>query len=409
MVNEKIRDHETSCDNMECDYLDDLKEKLQYSILSHRWGDSEVLFHQIQTPPEELAKSWKLLSANEKLEKLRDHLPLEIGPSLDKLARFLHASKERGCNYVWADTICINKESSSELDESIRSMYAWYRDSQICIVYLSETGLSSRLREDPWFTRGWTLQELLAPKRLAFYSKGWKQLTQNDCIKRSLQQVTDGEKEDESEQLLWSYITKITEIDAEDLHNFKPGLYDISKRMTWASKRKTTRLEDMAYCLIGLFDINLPIAYGEKEKAFYRLQVEILQNSDDMSLFDWQGEASMYSSMLAASPACFSASVGLRADYSLRVPDDSICTQTSIGIRMPPPVYQSDGQDALRLGWSNTAVAFSILGASPKPSHYVILLLASGGRPGRYKRLALLEQELKLDSYNQVPDAVFIK
>ncbi|KAG8822297.1 hypothetical protein FRC17_009605 [Serendipita sp. 399] len=407
-VNERLRQHRESCNDEACNYLEDIKDETRYSILSHRWSDHEVVFQHIQTPPEKLAKGWGLLSADAKLAGLREHLPSEMGPSLDKFARFLDVSKDKGCSYAWADTICINKESSAELDESIRSMFAWYRDSHICIVYLSETSFQSYLGSDPWFRRGWTLQELLAPRRLAFYAKNWKQLTRYDCMKRSSERA--GQGEESSEGRLWSSVANITGIQVEDLHNFKPGLYDIRKRLSWASNRKTTRIEDMAYSLIGIFDVNLPIAYGEKERAFYRLQVEILQNSDDMSLFDWQGEASMYSSMLALSPACFSASIGLRTEDSLRAPDDSICTQTSIGIRMPPPVYHLDRQGAQR-SWKlpDGAIAFSILGASSKPSHHVILLLGAGSRRGQYKRLALIEMQVGRDPSKQVSDAVFVK
>ncbi|KAG8808159.1 hypothetical protein FRC17_004079, partial [Serendipita sp. 399] len=292
------------------------------------------------------------MSKLEKLKALRED-SLLIN-SLSKLEEFLKKSEQRRCTYAWADTICINKESSAELDESIRSMFAWYQDSHVCIVYLSETTNCFDMERDPWFTRGWTLQELLAPRQLAFYSKKWRQITSKDSEKHP---VGEGEKyikkgnigggyggkpgdsgglkkktqDDTGEESLWPTIAKITGIGIEDLLNFKPGLYDIGKRMTWASTRTTTRTEDMAYCLIGIFDINLSIAYGEKEKAFYRLQVEILQNSDDKTLFDWQGDASNYSSMLAASPACFSSRFDLHAIKSPMVGGDRALTLTSIG------------------------------------------------------------------------------
>ncbi|KAG8816803.1 hypothetical protein FRC17_000176, partial [Serendipita sp. 399] len=350
-----------------------------------------------------------------KLEMLSTN-PYSDAPSktsLDKLANFLNISAQRKCNYAWADTICINKESSAELDESIRSMYAWYRDSRICIVHLSETANQAQMRLDPWFTRGWTLQELLAPRKLAFYSSEWKQITRSDSIKRgkTSNDEDDDDSEDEAYDTLWSRIADITEIDIEDLLNFKPGLSDVRKKLTWVSKRKTTRIEDMAYCLLGIFDLNLSIAYGEKEKAFYRLQVEILQNSNDLSLFDWQGQASIYNSMLAASPGCFSDYLGLHKDPSLQVSDDPSFAQTNVGIRIPLAVYVLDEQmvSELRLNLRKTPTAFSILGASSTRGRYVVLLLGKGDHPRQFVRLALDKWSLDIKHYNHAPAFVFIK
>ncbi|KAG8823151.1 hypothetical protein FRC17_009392 [Serendipita sp. 399] len=393
-----------------CGYIEDIKKELRYSILSHRWSDREVLFHHFQMLHEQSVGSQDLPETTEKIEILRKYASSDSPsePDLHKLINFLDVSTHKQCSYAWVDTVCINKESSTELEESIRSMYAWYRDSHICIVHLSETSRHSDLGRDPWFTRGWTLQELLAPRRVAFYSKDWEQITRSDCTKRAVKGAN--QVEEESEKFMWSEVARITGIEIEDLHNFKPGLYDIRKRMTWASSRKTTRIEDMAYCLVGIFDVDLSVAYGEKEKAFYRLQVEILQNCDDMSLFDWQGQASIHSSMLAVSPACFARHLGLHTDNSLRVSGDSICAQTNVGIRMPLVVHQLDRQSLQRSwGLPDAAIAFSILGVSSNPRYRVIMILGMGDRPGQYVRLALVEKEMDLDSREQAPEVVFIK
>ncbi|KAG8822296.1 hypothetical protein FRC17_009604 [Serendipita sp. 399] len=276
-VNKQIGNGDFDVDHKDviCNCFERIKE-LEYSILSHRWGDREVTFHHLQTLHEQLSASGQNLQTTEILALLRANstsaAPSES--SLDKLSNFLKISAEKQCTYAWADTVCIDKGSSAELDESIRSMYAWYRDSHICIVHLSETTNRVDMRRDPWFTRGWTLQELLAPRRFAFYSKEWKQITRLDNVKSPMEE--GGHREAKGEDLLWSRIAGITGIEIQDLLYFKPGLYDIRKRMAWAAKRKTTRIEDMAYCLIGIFDVNLSIAYGEKEKAFHRLQMEIL-------------------------------------------------------------------------------------------------------------------------------------
>ncbi|KAG8805229.1 hypothetical protein FRC17_005618, partial [Serendipita sp. 399] len=201
-------------------------------------------------------------------------------------------------------------------------------------------------------------------------------------------------QDDTGEKSLWSTIEQITGIGIDDLLNFEPGLYDIGKRMTWASNRKTTRTEDMAYCLIGIFDVNLSIAYGEKEKAFYRLQVEILQNSDDKTLFDWQGGASKYNSMLAASPACFSTRLDL---HTLEVPvagGDPAFTLTSVGIRASLVVHQMD-QYAVPESWKRQgATAFSILGTSSNRRHIIMILGKIGKAHSQYKRLELIADGL---------------
>ncbi|KAG8817844.1 hypothetical protein FRC17_011065, partial [Serendipita sp. 399] len=322
-INTRVGKGEFNCRDSECHCFEKIKPELEYSILSHRWGDNEVVFYHFQKLREQLIGDEKSLGTREKIQILRNFVPPDrpSESSIDKLENFLHISEEKQCKYAWADTICINKESSAELDESIRSMFAWYRDSHICIVHLNMTRYYRHMEQDPWFTRGWTLQELLAPRRLAFYTREWQQITSDDSRKDAIEVTKLGRRE--GEELLWPHIAKITGIDLEDLLGFKPGLFDIRKRLTWASRRRTTRVEDMAYCLIGIFNINLSIAYGEKEGAFYRLQVEILQNSDDMSLFDWQGQPSLYNSMLAASPECFVRYLGLHTNKSLRVSSDS--------------------------------------------------------------------------------------
>jgi hypothetical protein len=123
--------------------------------------------------------------------------------------------------------------------------------------------LSNALRKSQWFTRGWTLQELLAPSSIVFFDKDWIDIG----TKVSLEEI----------------ISEITGID--DFTNFETAC--VAQKMSWAGKRETTRIEDKAYCLLGLFDVNMPPLYGEGEKAFARLQLEILKTSDDESIFAW--------------------------------------------------------------------------------------------------------------------------
>ncbi|KAM6521734.1 hypothetical protein FALCPG4_011440 [Fusarium falciforme] len=177
--------------------------------------------------------------------------------------------------WVWIDTCCIDKSSSAELSEAIDSMYRWYQNADVCFVYLSgvpplDPFLDKHLfQKARWFTRGWCLQELLAPREVEFYAENWTELG----TKWSLQQ----------------FISDITSIPAAVLLQQKQlGEFTVAERMSWASKRDTTREEDMAYCLLGIFDINIPLLYGEGRRAFLRLQEEIMKREVDYSIFLWR-------------------------------------------------------------------------------------------------------------------------
>lgn len=168
---------------------------------------------------------------------------------------------------------CIDKRSSSELSEAINSMYKWYRNSAVCYAFLGDVDPPSRLRvnrdqfkNSRWFTRGWTLQELLAPLDLRFYSHDWSLL---------------GDREK-----LADLVTEVTGIERRFVL-YGPTGASAAKKMSWAALRKTTRTEDIAYCLMGLFGINMPLLYGEAEKAFIRLQQEVARATGDHSIFAW--------------------------------------------------------------------------------------------------------------------------
>jgi hypothetical protein len=179
-------------------------------------------------------------------------------------------------------------------------MYSWYAKAAACYVYLEDVTASAtsdetfgHFEKSRWFTRGWTLQGLLAPQDVHFYDKNWKSIgTKKKLCK------------------LVSKITQIPELVLQDRMHLKS--IGAAQRMSWAAKRQTTRLEDIAYCLLGLFDVNIPLLYGEGKKAFRRLQEEILRVSDDQSLFAWDPTGffmlNLFSSnygFLAPSPAAF--------------------------------------------------------------------------------------------------------
>jgi hypothetical protein len=176
-------------------------------------------------------------------------------------------ARKDGLQYFWVDSCCIDKSSSSELQEAINSMFQWYRSAAKCYVYLADvsTGKHSRysqplwhlaFSQSRWFTRGWTLQELLAPLSVEFFSREGKPLGNKKSLDVQVQHVTG--------------------IATRALRSNSLSEFSVDERMSWATNRKTTIEEDQAYCLLGIFDIYLPLIYGEgKENAFRRLRKEI--------------------------------------------------------------------------------------------------------------------------------------
>ncbi|KAL0253343.1 hypothetical protein SLS55_010319 [Diplodia seriata] len=228
-------------------------------------------------------------------------------------------------NYVWIDTCCIEKSSSAELSEAINSMFAWYSGADVCYAYLfdvpdhSGTDATGPLGRSQWFRRGWTLQELIAPQKMTFYSEGWVEIGPKLTLRNVL--------------------ASITGINADVLAGTKPVMScSIAMRMSWAAKRKTTRKEDEAYSLMGLFDINMPMLYGEGGKAFIRLQEEIMKNTEDESIFAWIDKDATDDAthgLIARSPAYFADSSGIKPYNSdgLR----QVFTKTNRGMHVTLP------------------------------------------------------------------------
>ncbi|KAI1373141.1 HET-domain-containing protein [Hypoxylon crocopeplum] len=281
-----------------------------YAVLSHTWGKDEVTFSDMSD---------------------RDSASRKDG--FDKIEATCRVALEHDLRYAWVDTCCIDKSSSAELSEAINSMFAWYKESAICFVFLSDftsfpnemlveivasfdaresldkqeenffkdppplTGKEINLRDKArkglgscrWFSRGWTLQELIAPSRINFYDRDW------NCF---------GSKPQLASVLAW-----ITGVDTGVLKGNKPlDEVLVGRRMSWASARTTTRSEDIAYCLLGIFDINMPLLYGEGKKAFTRLQEEIIRSSHDLSIFAWKSDGNdmrRFRGLMATSPAEF--------------------------------------------------------------------------------------------------------
>ncbi|KIJ59765.1 hypothetical protein HYDPIDRAFT_118111 [Hydnomerulius pinastri MD-312] len=210
---------------------------------------------------------------------------------------FCSKARAYGCRFAWSDTCCINKESSAELDESIRSMFRWYHNAFICIVHLGGSVTIDDVASDEWFTRGWTLQELLAPENIKFFNKDWSPLTgtKNDKDRRN------GMLDQADKNPIWRSILSATKIPEGRLGYFSPGAFDVAQRMAWAAGRRTTRVEDMSYALVGIFGVSMPVQYGEGKFAFHRLMEALLQRVNEYGILAWAGPASLHSAALPAS------------------------------------------------------------------------------------------------------------
>lgn len=194
-----------------------------------------------------------------------------------------------GIDYVWNDTCCIDKSSSAELSEAINSMYEFYAKSAVCFAYLDDVDdypQKEAIEASLWFTRAWTLQELVAPKEIYVYSKGWKSVGTKQSLSRHLSQA--------------SHVPEKVLLDPFSIEEFS-----VAEKMQWAAWRQATREEDEAYSLMGIFAVNMPPLYGEgRQKAFRRLQIEIMQQGHDHTIFAWS-QRMVTGDMLATSARDF--------------------------------------------------------------------------------------------------------
>ncbi|KAI6023023.1 heterokaryon incompatibility protein-domain-containing protein [Pisolithus microcarpus] len=324
------------------DLVDEDLAQIKYGILSHCWGD----------PKEEVQY------------KEMDALLRMGGPARKKLRQRsgyqkIHRSCEQAWKdclaWLWVDTCCINKESSAELSEALNSMFRWYENSERCYVFLHDLAAkilptTSNKKMFPnysgwprWFSRGWTLQELVAPNLVHFFNEDWHFI---------------GDKKSHAQTL--SSITQIpSRILRYGLDAHRPSAAQI---MSWAADRRTTRTEDRAYSLMGLFGVHMAMLYGEGKNAFRRLQLEIIRMTNDHSIFAWDRKDNGWSgSVLADDPSFFGDChdiVNMEPDEYLAalkgvVPDDVLSTineesirtytVTNAGIRIRLPLQRCRG------------------------------------------------------------------
>ncbi|CAM1508461.1 Fc.00g053090.m01.CDS01 [Cosmosporella sp. VM-42] len=239
-----------------------------YATLSHTWGEEEVTFQNFHRSDRHSNKGFR------------------------KILGCCEQAKKDGIGWVWIDTCCIDKTNSAELSEAINSMYAWYLGSAVCYVFLEDVPPRTPyfpeecFRKARWFTRGWCLQELIAPPRVEFYARDWSDIGTKWGLHKTIKSITGIP----AEVLLKKRHLKV---------------YPVAEKMSWASKRTTSRVEDEAYCLLGIFDVHMPLIYGEGLKAFQRLQIEILGQKEDYSILLWTGCDSRIPGVLAPTPFSF--------------------------------------------------------------------------------------------------------
>jgi hypothetical protein len=278
----------------------------RYAILSHTWGpDKEEVSYQDMvngTGRNKVGYGKILFCGNQ-------------------------AAKD-GLVHFWVDTCCIDKSSSAELTESINSMYQWYKNAVVCYVTLmdlpAQVSVDEGFPQCRWFTRGWyvnspykdvrippltschdcrTLQELIAPKDVRFYNQAWSFVGSKQNLAVILAQITG---------ISGKYVR-------EPVGSHPGSGPSVATRMSWASRRTTKRIEDQAYCLLGIFDVSMPLIYGEGIKAFIRLQEEIIKRNNDLTIFAWNNSPTSeesFISPLATLPAAFAGSHDIRqADH----------------------------------------------------------------------------------------------
>jgi Heterokaryon incompatibility protein (HET) len=218
----------------------------QYAILSHTWGAGEVTFKDLVDDTGKGKAGYR------------------------KIQFCGQQARRDGLKYFWVDTCCIDKSNSTELAKAINSMFRWYRNATKCYVYLSDVYAEKQKTSDPssdrtsesafqrsrWFTRGWTLQELLAPCSVEFFSQEGKLLGDKKSLERQIHERTG---------------IAVAALQGTPLSHF-----GVDERLSWAANRQTTCEEDGAYSLLGIFNVFMSLIYGEgRDNAFIRLRNKI--------------------------------------------------------------------------------------------------------------------------------------
>ncbi|KAF2690737.1 HET-domain-containing protein [Lentithecium fluviatile CBS 122367] len=352
-----------------------------YAILSHTWDEHEITFQEYY---DYQARARHPVSAN-------------------KIANACAKAKRHGSKYMWIDSCSIDKSSSNEFSEAINSMFKWYQNSERCYVYLSDfnSGLTEsratnatpitgaqimNFKNCKWFSRGWTLQELLAPRNLIFYDVNWLYFGSASELAGMLSSATR--------------IPQQALLGTAPLYN-----YSVAQKMSWAATRRTTREEDMAYCLLGLFDVNMPLFYGEgARKAFFRLQEAIMRESNDLTLFAWQSvPESCYRGILARSPSEFYTAGDIT--HLTPVSQNPEFAMTNKGLKIESMLERSSGPSFMPLNCTRqTDNTLTLLGVNLvdhsgimiRDSPEKLLRLQSSGTPNWTKGPIYIAKDVKI-------------
>jgi hypothetical protein len=286
-----------------------------YAILSHTWEGDEVRFEDVFS-----GQSTQAMPTDKQ--------------GYTKIKYSCDQAQRDGLEYIWIDTCCINKSSSAELSEAINAMFNWYETASRCYVYLFDLNRPNHpdisFEESRWFRRGWTLQELIAPVHVEFYDHMWMPLGDKGTGSRewicSKSDQADGshgleatldvdftEPGDYEGNLVYR-VESITRIPIEVLTLKQRPIgrllsrFSAAQRLSWAANRQTARLEDQAYSLLGLFDVKMPLLYGEGKEAFLRLQQQIMNRYHDQTLLAFTRQKDVQWQLhgpLASDPAVF--------------------------------------------------------------------------------------------------------
>ena len=236
-------------------------EYYRYATFSHKWEVNEPLFEKV------------IRIVVYDLEESLTH---------DKLQMFCKVVRDSGFHWAWSDTCCINKADHFVLQEALVSMFKWYEGSALTIVLLRGVRSPSKrgeLVKSIWNTRAWTFQEYHASKVVRFYTEDWKLYLNIDIPNHK-----------ESPEII-SEMEEATGVSARALMALRPGLDDIREKLRLASTRQTTRVEDAAYSLLGIFSMSFSIVYGEGDKALGRFLAQLLTSSGDPSILAWTGRS----------------------------------------------------------------------------------------------------------------------
>ncbi|KAI4121737.1 MAG: hypothetical protein LQ338_006193 [Usnochroma carphineum] len=360
----------------------------EYAILSHKWVEPEVTFQQLDST------EWRTINLkSQPMKKIRDACEKARG-------------RRPPIQWLWVDTCCIDKTNSVELASALNSMFEWYFGAAVCYGYLYDvewvassrqisksTDLKRPGKESAWFERGWTLQELLAPRYMEFYDADWNFMDTRKNLADLLRERTG---------IAEQYLTGAS--------NFKVAC--VATKMSWMAGRTTTAVEDIAYSMLGLFNITMDIRYGEGAKAFMRLQRTLIESSIDESLFAWTtptsgltcyqglGKVPKFSpthwGLLAPSPDCFSKSrdlVVLPDLHVARLAGGYRMTQQGVVFEMP---FASEVTNFLGLARTKVTLGLNCwrYGPNGKPYNIGIRLLGYGSGYRRVK----LEDDLEKTS-----------